>query len=264
MRYYVVSDTHSFYGATLNAIGMAGFFTDSEPHKLILCGDMMDRGDGSVQMEELMEDLLDEGRLIFIKGNHEELMEDMVEDFEKYREAIAWGYSHHVSNGTWKTALALTGMTETEALLHPDDFKEQMRDTVFYSKLIPASVDYFETKNHVFVHGWIPFRDLTAPGIYSHEDYAPMTDFREAPEEAWSKARWVNGMEMWHDYDIRVPSKQVVCGHWHASYGHSRFDRRGPEFGPGADFTPFERPDILAIDACTAASGDVNCVVIED
>lgn len=56
----------------------------------------------------------------------------------------------------------------------------------------------------------------------------------------------------------------IVCGHWHTSYGHSKYERKGTEFGEDADFSPYYGPGIIAIDACTAFSGKVNCLVIED
>lgn len=58
--------------------------------------------------------------------------------------------------------------------------------------------------------------------------------------------------------------KTIVCGHWHTSYGHSKYEHKGTEFGEDADFSPYYGPGIIAIDACTAFSGKVNCLVIED
>ncbi|MBO4554651.1 MAG: hypothetical protein J5713_02605 [Clostridia bacterium] len=55
-----------------------------------------------------------------------------------------------------------------------------------------------------------------------------------------------------------------MCGHYHASYGHANIEHKGSEFGEDADFEPFEADGILAIDACTALSHKVNCIVIED
>ena len=36
------------------------------------------------------------------------------------------------------------------------------------------------------------------------------------------------------------------------------------KFGPDADFSPYYAPGIIALDACTAHTGFVNCIVIED
>ena len=69
-----------------------------------------------------------------------------------------------------------------------------------------------------------------------------------------------------HKITINVieDGKTIVCGHWHASYGHSKIHRKCTEFGPDAIFAPFNDKGIMALDACTAHSGFVNCVVIED
>ena len=58
--------------------------------------------------------------------------------------------------------------------------------------------------------------------------------------------------------------KTIICGHWHTSYGHSRYEGKGSEFGEDADFSPYMAPGIIALDACTAYSGIVNCIIIED
>jgi hypothetical protein len=71
-------------------------------------------------------------------------------------------------------------------------------------------------------------------------------------------------MEMSYLHGVRIPDKTVVCGHWHASYGHAIIEGRCNEFGEGADFSPFFGDGIIAIDACTKVSGKVNCLVLED
>ena len=67
-----------------------------------------------------------------------------------------------------------------------------------------------------------------------------------------------------HDGKDAFFNKTIVCGHWHTSYGHSKYEHKGTEFGEDADFSPYYGPGIIAIDACTAFSGKSNCLVIED
>ena len=43
-----------------------------------------------------------------------------------------------------------------------------------------------------------------------------------------------------------------------------KYENKGSEFGDDADFTPYYGPGVIAIDACTAHSGMVNCLVIDD
>ncbi|MBQ8726493.1 MAG: metallophosphoesterase [Clostridia bacterium] len=45
MKYYVVSDVHGFYDELIFALTEKGFFDEKSPHKLIICGDLLDRGE---------------------------------------------------------------------------------------------------------------------------------------------------------------------------------------------------------------------------
>lgn len=71
-------------------------------------------------------------------------------------------------------------------------------------------------------------------------------------------------MELAEEWNIKEPGKTIVCGHWHASFGHSVYAKRCSEFMSDAIFNPYVSEGIIAIDACTAHSGFVNCIVIED
>lgn len=266
MRYYVVSDVHGFYKELRSALDNKGFFDDKEPHKLIMCGDALDRGCETLEMQRFMLNLFNNDELIFIRGNHEDLMLDMLDKFDEYRFSIAIGASHHNSNGTWNSALQLSGMDEFHALRNTKEFLQNIADSDFLSTLVPNSLNYFETEHYVFVHGWIPcFSDTQLPvwhDVARRYRYNP--NWRTAKEKDWENARWMNGMDMAVNHGIKVNGKTVVCGHFHTSYGHSRFEQKGDEFESDADFTPFYSDGIIALDACTAYSGIVNCIVIED
>ena len=60
------------------------------------------------------------------------------------------------------------------------------------------------------------------------------------------------------------PNKTIICGHWHCSYGHAKIEGVGSEFDIDADFSPYKAKGIIAIDACTAHSKKINCIVVED
>lgn len=51
MKYYVIADVHGFYTETVAALEEAGFFAETEPCKLIVCGDMLDRGKGIIAID---------------------------------------------------------------------------------------------------------------------------------------------------------------------------------------------------------------------
>ena len=262
MKHYVVSDPHGFYMPMIYALTEKGFFADSEPHKLIILGDLMDRGKQAIKMQEFVCDLMDKDEAILIRGNHEDLYEAFVtEDHGK-------AYDHHVKNGTYDTALQLTGFDPAMSLIRPFDFAEAAQNTPFYQKIMPAMRDYFETEHYIFVHGWIPCIKEHPTFIQQNgktrrvNHYSYTGDWRNADPEWWCDARWINGMEAFHT--VYENGKTIVCGHWHASYGHSTLENKGSEFGATADFTPFYGSGIIALDACTSRSRFVNCIAIEE
>lgn len=165
---------------------------------------------------------------------------------------------HHNSNGTVDTVLQLTN---TGALDYPIDIYYKMMETPFIQKILPAMVNYFETERYIFVHGWIPcewIRQNAYAGTYFAIEH-----WREADEKQWRLARWINGMDAAHDGVTEV-GKTIVCGHWHCSYGHSRYEGNGNEFGEKAEYSPYYGKGIIAIDACTVCSKKINCIVVED
>ncbi len=184
-----------------------------------------------------------------IRGNHEDLYEELA--------TVDQGqpFSHHISNGTYDTALQLTGMDKWMALIHQYDFAEAAQDTPYYKRIIPAMQNYYETAHYIFVHGWIPcLRERTT--------YCSIGNWRKADDNMWSTARWFNGMDA--NQFVYEDGKTIVCGHWHASYGHTVYEKKGSEFGPDANFQPYYGNGIIALDACTVVSGFVNCIIIDD
>ncbi len=249
MRYYVTADIHGFYTVFHQGLTDAGFFDDPEPHKLVILGDLFDRGDEAVELQDFILRLMEEDAVILIRGNHEDLFEDLA--------TVDNGmpYEHHLHNGTYETALKLTGCNPIKARLRASNFAKTARETPFFRKIIPATVDYFETEHNIFVHGWIPCRQdyWTA--------YRYCSQWREAGEQEWREARWYNGMDA---AKFCEEKKTILCGHCRASYGHAKYEQKGTDFGPGADFSPYYGPGVIALDACTAYSGKINIIVIED
>ena len=248
MRYYIASDVHGFFSEFYHALTQAGYFTDTEPHKLILLGDLFDRGREARKLESFVLGLLDKDEIILIRGNHEDLFEELV--------VVDHGtpYKHHISNGTFHTAMQLTNFDLDTAVSKPNDFVEAAKQTPFFRQILPEMRNYYETAQYVFVHGWIPC-------IREKAGYRYCADWRNATEAEWRMAHWYNGI------DAAVTSqeeKTIVCGHWHTSYGHTKYLSKGSEFGQDACFEPYRNAGIIAIDGCTAYSGIVNVVVIED
>lgn len=248
MRYYVTADTHGFYSILESSLRQNGFFVDKTPHKLMILGDLMDRGNEAVKIQNFVLSLMEKDGVILIRGNHEDLFQTLV------TEDAGLPYAYHVQNGTYDTALQLTGYDKIMARVENRAFAAKAMETPFYKVIMPAMLNYYETEHYIFTHGWIPC--MTGHGKYYHLD-----NWREVGENFWLAARWWNGMEA---ATMASDDKTVVCGHWNASYGHSRIERKGSEYGEDADHSPYFGKGVIAIDACTALSGKINCLIIDD
>lgn len=245
-KYFVVSDIHGFYDELISALREAGFDSTNKDHVFVCCGDYFDRGP---KPYEVMQFIMSLPNKILIKGNHEELMVDML--------CRGFVQSHDIHNGTQRTVLQLMQYVNQDDAWFDDEHKFKKGDwDKVYDLIKPfydSMIDYYETDNFIFVHGWIPQDD----------------DWRSGD---WSSARWNNGMYFNRMFG-NPTDKTVVCGHYHSSYGWANYvdDDEYEEFPPKDDkeylnkcFQPFYDEQLIAIDGCTAYSGLVNVVVLED
>ena len=249
-KFFVMSDIHSFYDEMIKALQNAGYDENDPTHYIVVCGDIFDRG---TQPIETLKFFHNKPRCILVRGNHEDLFEDCC-----HRQKPLM---HDISNGTWETINILGSYQHSKTGLNDRTICSNALDMV--KPVFDKMVDYFETKKYVFVHGYIPVSD--APSIYVKNEYPIYyhENWRELGDKAWSVARWENGMDVASRGFIE-PYKLVVCGHWHTSWAHSRFDDDGAEWGPTANFDPYWGDGVIGIDGCTAYSGKVNCIVLED
>lgn len=257
MRYYVVADVHGYFSEFKIALLKNGFFQDKEPHKLIVCGDLYDRGPEALRLQEFILELLSKNEVILIKGNHEDLALQLLNEWHKK----SFLQYHHHTNGTVDTVCQLTGSTADELTCNSEQVGRKLLRNAYIQKIIPEMVDYYETEHYIFTHGWIP---CTAMNVGTNvTEYLPIEDWRHASDILWNKARWINGMEAAHKGVIEK-GKTIVCGHWHCSFGHSRYEGDGGEFDNDPNFEPYYSKGIIVLDACTPISKKVNCIVIED
>ncbi len=256
MRYYVTADVHGYFSELKSTLVENGFFEDKEPHKLIICGDIYDRGSEALQLQNFILDLISKNEVILIKGNHEDLALDLLNNWNKG----SFLQRHHHSNGTLDTVCQLTEITIGQLLNESDEIYNKFSNDSFIKTIIPAMVDFYETDHYIFTHGWIP---CTILGNDYSKTYIPIEDWRNAGTQTWDSARWINGMEAAYN-GIVEKGKTIVCGHWHCSFGHSRYEDDGGEFDNNSNFTPYYGEGIIALDACTPVSKMVNCIVIDD
>lgn len=246
MKLFVISDIHGFYDEMIEALDRAGFERDNPNHCLICCGDYFDRGE---KPKEVMNYLHMLPRRVLIKGNHEELLMDCLDRGEFL--------IHDLQNGTYRTVEILGGensfltFSEKCAMIEPkiDLFFRQM-------------VNYYETKNYIFVHCWIPLiNEDNLPKYYVKDrKFRFNPNWRNATQKEWNEAMWGNPFELAKNF---LPNKTIVFGHWHCSAGWAEKEGRS-EFEEDAKFDIFHGNGFIGIDACTARTHKVNCLVIED
>lgn len=231
--YFVVSDVHSYYTQLRYALTKSGFQSNNTEHILIVCGDAFDRGNESWQMLKFLYRLHKANRLVYIKGNHEELLQMCKNEMDRFSAC----QRVHYQNGTYKTWEAI--------------YKNDPKLTKMYEELMEHMVDYYELGKYIFVHGWIPYTG----------DYMEPSFNKNWKKGNWKRARWENGMEMWHK-GIKVPHKIIVCGHWHTGWGHYMLHNKGETQYDCYDI--FKDKGIIALDACTAITERVNVLIIHE
>lgn len=240
MKYFIVSDVHSFYKPLMKALNSLNF--NSGTDTLISLGDLFDRGPDSVNLLDFIDSLPNK---ILIRGNHDTALED-IRNLRRYPNDI----DEH--NGTIRTIMDLGGHDNLY-----DNIRELSRNEKLYNYL-KSLRNYYETDDYLFVHGWFP---------YDEENY---TDYyKTASQDEWDSATWDNGFV---EYQIMNRSekpinKTVVFGHYHTSFGHHYLNGDGKEF-PDKDlsecnFSIFNNGKIIGMDACTALTGKCNCLVLK-
>ena len=245
-KFFICSDIHGYYKELIESLKEAKFDSSNSNHVFVSCGDLLDRGKEPLECLRFVNSLPNK---ILIKGNHEDLMEEMLNR----------GYYqlHDLHNGTVQT---ISDIVDKHGFYSDNEFKEaceKVRTNEDYSTYVNSLVDYYETKNYVFVHGYIPCVEERKSGSFT--TYNP--DWRNAVEEDWEKSRWYPGWNLWED-NIKEPNKTIVCGHWHCSAPNYYVHHQGRN---QYDITtPFVDEGIVCIDACTAHSHRVNCYVVED
>ena len=267
-KYFITSDVHSFYDELQHALNKKNFDINNPDHILCICGDLFDRGPKSKELLKFVQDLGD--RFIYIRGNHEDLLQECVD-------AIVSGKSigmHHYSNGTVKTICQLAGIAEEEFyyVRISDSTKHIVYNTMkpILDWIFEKSLNYYEIGDYILVHGWLPIiaDGLDFMGNYKNPHIAPRDWWDNDINDMWKEARWVNGMKMWKD-GAKIPNKTIIAGHFHSSWGWSHIDQKRKEWPPKnyknwqKSFEPYIKEGIMAIDSCCAYSGFLNCIVLE-
>ncbi|PAT02538.1 hypothetical protein CI105_00800 [Candidatus Izimaplasma bacterium ZiA1] len=145
MRYFIVSDIHGHYNVLINELGNNKF---SPLDKLIVIGDLFDRGKQSKEVLIFLKDLWDQGKCEIIMGNHDIFLLDFLN--ENYSR-VQFNIEH---NGFAETLLSLSGLSKID-----DNYQEIRSEIIknfpYLQSWLESFPLYKETKNYIFVHGGI-------------------------------------------------------------------------------------------------------------
>lgn len=142
--------------------------------------------------------------------------------------------------------------------------KQEFKYFKYLLDIIESEVNYYESGDRIFVHGWIP-------SDFSDDRIKPLDNWREAFNYQWFDAATINGMNAAKKGCI-IEGKTIFCGHWHTSYGHVRRQKPGLkeeeyknlEFVDVNNFGVYEDEGIIAMDSCTIFTKRVNVYVFEE
>ena len=235
VKIFAVSDIHGNKTLLENALNDAGFIKNSDGHLLVVLGDLFDRG---AENKATLDYLNGIDNKILLRGNHEDIL----------LESLTIGVVDHLqeANGTVPTLMEFFPSYSGGRYCSPRNSTErEIADSL--KKLINSMGTFFESENYVFTHGWLP--------VYN---WSVRADWRYSTAGRWRSARW----ERWNRYygTTEIPfEKSLVVGHTTASYG-SDFDKSRPK----DCYDIFYGNKMIAIDAMTAISSQVNCLVLED
>lgn len=249
-QYFITSDVHGFFNELMVALNSRGFDLNNSDHKLIILGDLFDRGPDNRKVYEFVKSLGD--RFIYVRGNHEDLLGECVREIVSGREVS----EHHWHNRTVDTIAEFTQMSTNvfRGFVRWESVNQTTWEVMkpILDWIDEKSVDYYELDDNVFVHGWIP------------------STFRKNwTKENWQRARWYNGMEMWKN-GYCLEDKIIWCGHWCCSYGWSKIRQKYKEFPQKnrkdweKSFQPFIDDGIVALDSGVTYSKFLNCIVYDE
>ena len=243
-RFIIISDVHGFYDEMIKALDKVDF--NPEIDFLISLGDNTDRGP---KPKEVIDYLVTLPNKKLIKGNHSSLLTDCI--------LRGFPYSYDWHNGTAQTIIDLAPNAKT--------FNEAC--AVAYEGVkdfIDKMVNYFETKNYIFVHSFIPLKcNDNLPVYYTrNRQFEWNPDWRDAHFSEWEQARWVNPFDL-IDRGFNRTKKVVVFGHWATEHKWAKIENR-EEFDNKARFEPYYGDGFIGLDCTTALSNKVGVVVLED
>lgn len=288
-RYFICSDIHSFYSILIKTLKRKGFDINNQDHIFVLIGDLFDRGNESLELYNWVK-ALPRDRRILIRGNHEYLFRDMIKR--------GHAESHDLQNMTIDTLYQLNSWDDAKEIhdyykklaimrfespeyRHAESSLYKGRAKCFTSSITKEVVNWFasdewinywETPNYIFVHGFIPLRqhidfELSLKCGYfvksGPDEYRD--DWRKATQTEWEDSTWFNWRANYQlvKEGLNKTNKYIVVGHWHTSDLY-KFLNGTKKSTYDCPIYKSKRYKIIGLDACTAGSGKINVLVLNE
>lgn len=249
-KYFVISDIHGHYTIMKKDLFKAGYRKTNPDHILIVCGDLFDRGRENKKVFDFITSL-PKSRVVLIRGNHEDLLEELVNrGYPKFFD---------IKNKTLNTIYQIVSEYYPNDNLVGDDIIRAFVKTDFYKFISNKSnwVDWYELGKFIFVHSFIPLKDHAGTSSYS-QNWRTESTARER-----YLSRWGNPAKLYKEGLFKEEEKNgkiLVCGHWHTNELYEILDK---DFSK--TFCPIYRsPHFIGIDACTSVTYRVNVLVIDE
>ena len=256
---FVMSDPHGHYTILKETLFQGGYDEHNPDHLLIICGDMFDRGEESLEMFKYLYRLNKEGKAIILKGNHEPMLESFLKNNND-----PFNYVNNGLKNTLGDLMHCTAPFESFCLI--DEEMPMSVETFYkwapmarkqineeYPELLPwleSLPYYYETKNYIFTHGMID-------GI-CEDWHHPKKDLYGKYLD-WDACTWARPEDFKNS--IVNTDKTVVVGHIHCGLLRSLYGE------DENDNSIFVRPDdkkVIGIDTCTIRTKKINLLIIED
>lgn len=267
MKYFVISDTHGHHSEALTALTKAGWDEKNKNHKLIVVGDITDRGSEVLTHLEWLKKLTDEEKAIVLKGNHDQFILGFLKNKDQSFNWVHNGLNTTIDDLDHRTNSFQTYCLMIDKEMNTETFLEWQRITAksiqkeypWLKEWFENFPDYYETKNYIFTHGIVDWRV---------EDWHLSQMQKYNCQQGWMSNHWASP-EDWLKF-VNYTGKTIVVGHLNASLMDYtlRFQGRGDynylTYKPDNEIYYNEEKKVYFIDTLTVATKRVNVLILED
>ena len=256
MKLFFVSDIHSHYDKTIEALNNVGYDENNPNHLLTVVGDIFDRYTQTIEVYEWLLRLTKENKAIVLSGNHHKFLIDFLEG-----SINPWNYLHNGLRDTiadfwhrtspFESWCAIEGncdMTQETyakwAKICRDDINKEYPELLPWLKSMPR---YFESKSIIATHGAL---DLKVPDWhYPHCYRNSLVDWDALDFDDGSFIKCKN-----------TTGKTIVLGHFDTASLREMY-----KLGDSDDYSILITDDNkVFIDGCVVLTKKVNVYVVED